>query len=114
MVRSIELGDIPVQGRVWIEPTRGILLRSELRFEIPRAQAEGRVTVDFMPQKGLTIWVPDRMTERYQDFANERYENTGSRSFFKGRTECTARYSDYRSFTVTTTEEVHSPGEDRK
>lgn len=101
IVTSVELGDLPASGRFWIDATRGVVLRSEASFTIPPGRARGRVAVDYTPRKDLTIWLPERMTELYQDLSGV--------PFFKGRTECSARYSNYRYFDVSVSEEARRP-----
>ena len=56
--------------------------------------------LDYRPEPGLHIWVPEEMKERYEDLPDAAYRE------FREKTEATSRYSNYRRFSVTTNEGV--------
>jgi hypothetical protein len=85
--------DLLAGGRVWAEPESGAIVRTELLLE--DRVSRGRCTVDFRIDPRLAIRVPVKMTERYV-MTGESIDSV-------------ARYSDFRSFTVSTTEKVAKP-----
>jgi hypothetical protein len=90
-VRSREGGDLPVEGRFWIDEEDGTVLRTEMRAFDTRVQAE--VMVAFRYDDTVASWVPARMEESYQR------RNGGVRVIGE------ATYSRFRRFQVTTEEE---------
>jgi len=97
--------DLPGEGSFWIDANRGTILRSEITFTFKPHRAFARVSVDYRPEPGLNIWVPAEMKERYQDLKGAWAPVFGS------KTEGTAKYSNYRRFSVSTEEkaEVQEP-----
>jgi hypothetical protein len=93
IVRGFAGRDLLARGRVWAEPESGALVRTELLFE--DRVTTGSCTVDFRFEPRLGIRVPVKMTERYR-MSGELIDGV-------------ARYSDFRSFTVSTTEKVGKP-----
>jgi hypothetical protein len=91
VVRSREGGDLPVEGRFWIDEEDGTVLRTEMRAFDTRVQAE--VMVAFRYDDTVASWVPARMEESYQR------RNGGVRVIGE------ATYSRFRRFQVTTEEE---------
>ncbi len=88
-------GDLPATGRFWIDPERGTVLRSETRFPLgapgaPQA-ARAQVATEYRAEPRLAMWVPVEMREEYA---------------FGSRAEATARYSNFRKFTVTVEDET--------
>jgi hypothetical protein len=54
-------GNLPAQGRFWIDPSRGTVLRSEtsFRFELNGIRvARGYVATEYRPEPKLAMWVP--------------------------------------------------------
>jgi VWFA-related protein len=94
LVKDGSRGDLPATGRFWIDADRGIVLRSEAQFHFEPNLALASVMAEYRPEPGLAIWVPVEMKERYEDVP-EAYP-----SVFGPTTEATARYSNYRRFTV--------------
>jgi hypothetical protein len=83
-------GDLPAKGRFWIDPQRGTVLRSETRFLLgaqgaPQA-ARAQIATEYRAEPRLAMWVPAEMREEYA---------------FRSRAMATARYSNFRKFTVT-------------
>jgi VWFA-related protein len=97
--------DLPGEGRFWIDTNRGTVLRSEVTYRFMPARAFAKISVEYRPEPGLNIWVPAEMKERYEDLAG------AWAPVFRTRTEGTARYSNYRRFSVSTEEkaEVREP-----
>ena len=95
--------DLPAEGRFLLDPGRGTVLRSEVRFRFgadPTAaivtryggiasEARATITTTYRAEPGLAIWVPVEMKERYE-----------GGSFGYG-TDAVARYSRFRRFEVT-------------
>ena len=57
--------DVKTKGLVWIDPGTGRILKSELDAQIRRG-LRARITTAYAPDERLQMWVPARMTERYE------------------------------------------------
>jgi VWFA-related protein len=79
-------GDLPATGRFWIDPGRGTVLQSETRFLLATGWGRASVATEYRPEARLAMWVPAEMREEYA---------------FGSRATATARYSNFRKFTVT-------------
>jgi len=67
-VRSRTGKSLKSHGRLWIEPTTGRLVRSELVSGDTRAVPErATIVVTFGPTPGLPFWVPIEMSEVYDN-----------------------------------------------
>lgn len=100
-------GDLPARGRLWIDPARGTVLRSEATFRFERDGiqiARAYVAAEYRPEPKLAMWVPSEMREEYEDIG-------GNVRLFGEHSEATARYGAYRRFTVTTDEQATLPDE---
>jgi hypothetical protein len=95
IIRTPQGRDLLAAGRVWADPATGEILRTELT--IRDRQSIGRCTVDFRREPGIEIRVPSQMTEHY-DAGTETVD-------------AVATYSDFRQFSVATTESIKKPGE---
>ena len=88
--------DAAVEGRFWLDPEFGIVMRSEIWLDTRRPYGDltvsSRVRVNFGHDAKLGMWLPVSMDEQYR---------TG-RSTMTGR----ATYSKPRRFSVATTEKV--------
>jgi hypothetical protein len=93
IIRNTVGADLRASGRVWAEPESGTIVRTELVL-VDRG-SRGTCTVEFGSDPRLAIRVPIKMTERYV--------MTGE------SIDAVATYSDFRSFTVSTTEKVTKP-----
>jgi hypothetical protein len=86
--------DVPARGRFWIDPSRGIVVRTEVEYDLQPETRERQqlafVSTLYRREPGLDIFVPSQMKEWY--------------NLPSGRIEGTARYSNYRRFQVTTAE----------
>ncbi len=81
--------DLPAEGHLWVDPESGRLLRAEVVVRIPFIHIlRGTVMLTFKEEPALRMWVPDRMTERYEEVLNS--------PFLEGE----ATYSHYRQFRV--------------
>lgn len=93
IVRDPRGADLRGEGRVWVEPASGEIVRTELILR--ERYSSGTNVVDFRVDPRLKIRVPVKMTERYV-----------------ARTEtidAAATYSNFRSFAVATTEKLTTP-----
>ena len=87
---SPEGRDVPAQGRFWVEPETGAIVRSELIMGgTRRVPARATITVTYRHDEALGLWAPAEMQERY-DFprAAETAEIVTA----------TAKYSSLRRF----------------
>jgi len=101
LTRGYQNIDLPSNGRFCIDPDAGTIFETEIELhhpsvgrEVPATEAVAVVTFALNPNVGL--WVPTEMRERYS-------ERRG------GRTTSTARYGNYRKFSVSTSENT-DPG----
>jgi hypothetical protein len=90
---------VPARGRFWIDPSRGTVLRSETRFGFEPDRAEGYVATEYERAPRLGMWVPVEMKERYRDFPGSH------EPVFRHPAEATARYANYRQFSVSVVDE---------
>jgi hypothetical protein len=86
LVHTPEGESLLSEGRLWIEAGTGRVLKTELKIENRATKTTGRVTVTYATNKTLGILVPDELQEHYQ----------GPQGFV----DCTAKYSNFRSFKV--------------
>jgi hypothetical protein len=87
--------DLPAEGSFWIDPGRGTVLRTEVRFDFAPMRATATVTTDYRPEPRLAMWGPSEM--------RERYPGSGA----------TARYSNFRRFGVSVEEKVRLPATEK-
>jgi len=87
-------GDLPAEGRFWIDPDRGTVVRSETRFRFEPRRARAEVATQYRAEPRLAMWVPSEMRERYADL-----DGTAD-PVFRAPSEAIARYSNFRRFTV--------------
>ena len=84
LIRSPQ--EVPASGRFWIEPTSGMIVRSELK--ISGANMSATITVRYAPQFEPAIWLPTSMNEEYRFY--DRPTSIGG----------DATYSNFRRFRV--------------
>ena len=101
LTRGYQNIDLPSNGRFCIDPDAGTIFETEIELhhpsvgrEVPATEAVAVVTFALNPNVGL--WVPTEMRERYSACGGER-------------TTSTARYGNYRKFSVSTSENT-DPG----
>ena len=87
---------MPANGRVFVDPTDGAVLRTEITLH--PSQTIAYLVTEYRFDAGLGIWLPADMTEQYRDPRNKAID-----------TEASARYAKYRRFGVTTEESVALP-----
>jgi VWFA-related protein len=103
LVTDASGGDLPAKGRFWIDPSRGAVVKSEVVFRFEPRLAEGSIETEYRPQPRLGIWVPYEMKEDYRDLPYT------PRPIFHAPTHATARYSNFRQFSVSTEEKAALP-----
>ncbi len=87
IVRTPAGRNVRSSGRIWVDPTDGRVLRTELTNTLGGLRVT--ITVAFTMNREFGVLVPSRMTERYED---------GAVQLMTG-----AEYSNFRRFGVTTT-----------
>lgn len=100
LIGTANSGDIPIEGRIWLDAGNGRVMRTELRFD---RGGERRVLIrtDFRAEPGLGVLVPLRMWEWY-----EGVDQLGRRGGDKTLVQALATYSGLRRFQVSTSEEI--------
>jgi len=93
IIRNLLGRDLLSRGRVWADPDSGAMVRTDVLVE--ERTSKGACTVDFGLDPRLGIVVPVKMTERY---------STTTETI-----DAVARYTDFRSFSVSTSEKVTKP-----
>ena len=94
LIKTNNERDLPVTGRLWVDPATGLVLRTNVVAADPFVRAT--VTVTFREDEDLELWVPGQMDEHY------RAARTPD---IHGR----ATYMNYRRFQVTTDEAIRRP-----
>lgn len=95
LVRDEYQDDTPAKGSIWLDPSRGTVLRTRIEYDIEKQKrlypadmwAVAVIVTDYRRESGLDILVPDTMTEWYTKHAVR---------YLEGR----ATYSSYRRFEV--------------
>jgi hypothetical protein len=94
-VRTSQGEDEPAEGRVWVDPASGRLHRADITIRSTAAAMRSfraSLSVIFQEDARLHLWVPAKMTERYEA---AEFDEVGGE----------ATYSDYRQFGVKTEEQ---------
>jgi hypothetical protein len=97
MIRTPEGRSIYSEGTIWVSPSDGVIVRTRLKVEIPvRGGDRGRsgagvVDVTFHHVAALDMWLPETMTETFEN---------GSAGAWH-RVEGRATYDNYRRFETT-------------
>jgi len=94
----VKRGDVPTQGRFWIEPQSGRVLMSEMRASHPEVRAD--ITVSYQSEPVLGVLVPIAMHESYRRTRPP---------ISMGRIEATATYGKFRRFRVEVDQHVDLP-----
>jgi len=96
LTRGYQNISLPSEGRFCIDPVEGTVFETQITLnhpafgrEVPATEAVASVT--FASNPDVALWVPTEMRERYS-------QRGGS------RTSSTARYGNYRKFSVSTSE----------
>jgi hypothetical protein len=64
IIKTTRGKDLALTGRMWIEPTTGVVVKTEIIAADPVVRAQ--VTVTFRRDGELSIWVPEKMEEYYK------------------------------------------------
>ena len=92
VIRGSAGSDLPATGIIWVDPTSGRIIETELITDEPLKNVRTRITVKYRLNRKLGIWVPVEMTERY---------HLGpANSFAEQNIHCVATYSNFRRFEV--------------
>ena len=95
LVRTTNGADLPMSGRLWIDPATGTVLKTEM--SVADSSVIATVAVEFREDTSLDLWVPAEMTEFYKA------------TMSSDEIRCTATYKNYRKFSVSTDEEIEKP-----
>jgi hypothetical protein len=100
LVRNVTGMDLTMRGTLWVDPATGVILKTSMW--VADAAVLATVTVDFREDETMAFWVPAQMTEQYRAAAGT------------DDIRCTATYSNYRKFTVSTGEVIEKPPPPKK
>jgi len=64
LIKTVRGKDLALTGRMWIEPTTGVVVKTEMIAADPIVRA--MVTTTFRHDPELGVWVPERMEEYYK------------------------------------------------
>lgn len=78
IIKTTRGKDLGLTGRMWIEPTTGVVIKTEMIAADPIVRAQ--VSVTFRRDGELGLWVPERMEEYYK--ANVALDDIFSTSTF--------------------------------
>ena len=93
-IRTPEGRSIYSEGTIWVSPSDGVIVRTQLKVEIPARNADrhrsgaGLVDVTFHHVDGFDMWLPAAMTETFESRGNGGWQ----------RVEGRATYDNYRRF----------------
>jgi len=93
-IRTPEGRNAPAQGRIWVHPDDGRIVRSRL---VVKADVEAQIDVEWRHDARLAMWVPSEMNESYR---GPWSRNSAKEDIYDVRGR--ARYSNYRRFEVDT------------
>ena len=92
MIRTNNAEDLPIEGRLWIDPATGRVVETILRAQSKLLKAS--IQVDYGPEESLGMLVPRSMHEEYRQFTDG------------GGVTGVATYSNYRRFQVKVDEQM--------
>jgi hypothetical protein len=92
LIRGSAGSDLPATGIIWVDPTSGRIIQTELITDEPLTHVRTKITVKYRPNSRLGIWVPVEMTESYRIGP--------ANSFAAQNIDCVATYSNFRRFEV--------------
>ena len=117
--------DVPANGAVWVVPSDGTIVRTRVQLkgfadaqamrtlagetELVRVESRADIEVDYRPDAGTGLWLPSRMSERYEGPMGYTREaapigTTGNVTFANtatpvaGSAVTVATYSGFRQF----------------
>jgi len=91
--------DVPASGRVWVDPARGTLVRSETDFRFEPRRARAFVATEYLLEPKLGTWVPGEVREEYDDMRGAQPP------LFGAPTKATARFSNFRRLSIPTADQ---------
>lgn len=100
LVRNVTGMDLMMRGTLWVDPATGVILKTSMW--VADAAVIATVTVQFREDHAVDFWVPAEMTEHYR-------AASGSDEI-----RCTATYTNYRKFSVSTDEVITKPPPPKK
>lgn len=86
LIANLQQEDVFSHGRMWVDPSDGRVVRTEVKTGDKTSALRSEVTVRYQPNVELDMWVPRDMKEHYQ---------AGD-----SKIDADARYSDYQRFNV--------------
>lgn len=95
-------GDLPASGEMWVDPSSGRLLRADVAVQFTALGGgggriiRGLVSLRFKYVPEVDLWLPDTMTERYDEAFGRPLQNGE------------ATYTNYRRFRVESEENIDS------
>lgn len=95
LIKTSNGRDLALAGRLWVDPSTGVILRTNMTAADPIVRAT--VTVTFREDADLDFWVPAQMDEHYK----------ASRDI--NDIHGMATYTNYRKFAVSTDENLRKP-----
>lgn len=95
LIKTSRGQDLLLSGRLWVDPASGTILKTSMTAADPAVRAV--VTVTFREDETLKLWVPAQMDEHY------------SSPHQSDVITCTAIYTNYRRFGVSTDEQIRKP-----
>ena len=103
LARGFEGISLPSEGRFCLDPLSGRVVETELELHHPpaaggRPATNARVRVTFAFEQEMNLWVPREMHETYSERGG-------------GRTSSTARYNNYKRFSIIVSENADVPGD---
>ncbi|HET7217996.1 MAG TPA: hypothetical protein VFJ02_08100 [Vicinamibacterales bacterium] len=94
IVRSLDGRAVPLEGRLWIVPEDGRLVRATLHASVP---VTSDLEFEWRHDPGLDTWVPSEMRERYRRIPDEKSPPKSPRYY---DIISRATYGNYRRFGV--------------
>lgn len=94
-IRTPEGRDAPAEGRLWVAPDDGRMVRSRL---VVKSEVEASVEVTWQPDARLMLWVPTEMRELYRGPWLRKTDGSAKPEAYDVRGLAT--YSNYRRFEV--------------
>jgi hypothetical protein len=88
--------DLPASGRVWVDPARGTVVRSETEFRFEPRRARAFVATEYLFEPKLGKWVPGEVREEYDDIRG------AEPPLFGAPTRSTAQFSNFRRLSIPT------------
>jgi hypothetical protein len=96
MIRTPAGNSVPTQGLLWVNPTDGTVVRTQLEVDgfvvtgPRRSSGTGRVDVTYQRVADLDMWLPASMDEEFEAVSGNVRDNIWGR----------ALYTNYRQFTT--------------